>query len=55
VEGLAGLSRITSSVRRSRSLFKCCAKGINVRTLIRGRLGPLVSRSLLIERGLLRR
>jgi hypothetical protein len=35
-EGLAGSSRITSSVRRFRILF---AKGINVRALIRGRLG----------------
>jgi hypothetical protein len=39
-EGLAGSSRITSSVRRFRILFRCWAKGINVRTLIRGRPGP---------------
>jgi hypothetical protein len=39
-EGPAGSSRITSSVRRVRILFKCRAKGINVRTLIRGRVGP---------------
>jgi len=55
VKGLAGSSRITSSVRRSRILFKCCANGINLRTLTRGRLGPLVSISFLIERGLFRR
>jgi hypothetical protein len=40
-EELAGSSRITSSVRRFRILFKCCAKGINVRTLIWGRPGPV--------------
>ena len=40
-EGLADSSRITSSVRRLRILFKCRAKGINVRTLMRGRVGPV--------------
>src|SRR5271167_1078893 len=38
-EWLAGSSRITSSLRRFRILFRCWAKGINVRTLIRGRSG----------------
>jgi len=37
LEGLEGPSRITSSVRRLRILFKCCAKGINVRALMRDR------------------
>jgi hypothetical protein len=37
LEGLEGPSRITSLVRRLRILFKCCAKGINVRALMRGR------------------
>jgi hypothetical protein len=38
LEGLEGPSRITSLVRRLRILFKCCAKGINVRALMGG--GP---------------
>jgi Sulfotransferase family len=33
-----GSSRITSSMRRFRILSRCCAKGISVRTLMRGRL-----------------
>ena len=35
-EGLVGSSRITSSLRRFRILSRCCAKGMSVRTLIRG-------------------
>jgi hypothetical protein len=38
VEGLVGSSRITSSVRRFRILSRCRAKGIRMRTLMRGRL-----------------